>query len=381
VADFGPVLALAETSVKSDPKSLQLAEGVGAVLYRAGRMEEAVQKLTEADLLTANHSGTETSPAYCWFLLAMVHQRLQHFAEAKQWYGKACEEMGRVFYVHEAGIATLTWNRRATLKLLRREAAALLGIDDPAVPRVAEGAPLKQSDATINTDESSYWTWRTKADRHIRAFRWSEAKADAVRAAAMHAQDEPTDDHSYRELCRRLLAQYAETRDPMWAERTAKACLMLPLDGESLAAASRLTEKALTLDEKHWVIPFSQVAAAMAAYRRGDFGGSIDWSNKALARESDNVWFRNAEAHFVRALALGRLDRVAEAKAAYQKADEILKNAQAAARAREVVDPAWQDFAICEVWRQEAATLLKIPATLPEDAAPASTVNSTADKK
>ena len=89
-ADWPKVIVLAEKAAQSDPKSFQYQNTFGAVLYRAGRLGEAVKRLTEADRLVTEPSKSQnSSPAYSWFFLAMAHHRLGHSEEAKQWFDKA----------------------------------------------------------------------------------------------------------------------------------------------------------------------------------------------------------------------------------------------------------------------------------------------------
>ena len=66
----------------------------------------------------------------------MAHHHLEQEAQAKEWLSKANErsqeELGT-----DQGEREVAWNRRLTLKLLREEAEALLGLgskDDPQKP-------------------------------------------------------------------------------------------------------------------------------------------------------------------------------------------------------------------------------------------------------
>jgi tetratricopeptide (TPR) repeat protein len=291
------------------------------------------------------------------------------------------------------------WNKAASLwmakfspdndelKRFRKEAASLLGVpDQDALKDVSDGdVAVAVLDADPQT--KAFWTWRALAEREIRAGRWSEAKAPALRYAALQPKDvmfqyhlacllaRVGDEDTYRRHCQSLLAHFAETAQSEWAERAAKSSLLLPATGEQLAAASRLAERAMTLHPNHWVIPFAHVAAALAAYRRGEFRASVEWCDKALARESEKVWFRNAQAHFIRALSESRLGNSAEAHAAYDKAAAILTSVQAAARPNSVGEP-WHDFAICEVLQQEARQVLFNAAF--GEAAAVNTIESTA---
>ena len=101
---------------------------LGAALYRAGRYEDAVLRLEEAVRLT-------TPVAWDWLFLAMSHHRLGHIDEARNYLTKA----QRWIVAAEAnrneksatGVPRTTWhswNERAEVGALRREAEALLGV-------------------------------------------------------------------------------------------------------------------------------------------------------------------------------------------------------------------------------------------------------------
>ena len=84
---------------------------------------------TDLKQLTAiNESMKESkdgpsSPAYCWYFLAMTHHKLGSSDEAQKWLAKAVEWTDNALQDEEN---TVTWNRRLTLELLRREAEALI---------------------------------------------------------------------------------------------------------------------------------------------------------------------------------------------------------------------------------------------------------------
>jgi tetratricopeptide (TPR) repeat protein len=123
VADLNVPITLAEMAVAGDPQNSSFANSLGAALFRAGRFDEAVQRLsavsTEWD--KAATKPTTYSAAYPWFFLAMAHQRLGHAEEGRQWLHKAVQQMDE-----ETRNENVLWNRRATLQLFRREAEELL---------------------------------------------------------------------------------------------------------------------------------------------------------------------------------------------------------------------------------------------------------------
>jgi tetratricopeptide (TPR) repeat protein len=116
---------LAEALLRKDPKSGWAPTILGAALYRAGRLAESVQRLTEASAAW-EQAGVKPplfSPAYTWFLLAMAHQRLGHAVQARLWQDRAQKRMEQ----ETKDPRSLPWNRRLTLQLLHREAEQMVG--------------------------------------------------------------------------------------------------------------------------------------------------------------------------------------------------------------------------------------------------------------
>ena len=96
----------------------------------------------------------------------------------------------------------------------------------------------------------------------------------------------------------------------------------------------------------------------MAACRRGDYRATIEWCDKALTKETENIRHRNSQAYYIRAIALARLGQAAEAKASLEKADEILQKMREASSSE---GDGWHDLAICELLQREAQQLLEEP--------------------
>ena len=104
-------------------------QNLGAILYRAGRFEEALAR--QMDLMTywqrrSEAAADRTSPAYTYFFLAMAHHRLAHAADAQDCFQKGTE------VAREELAGTPQWNREITLRLLQSEAEAVLGLATPA---------------------------------------------------------------------------------------------------------------------------------------------------------------------------------------------------------------------------------------------------------
>jgi tetratricopeptide (TPR) repeat protein len=95
----------------------------GAVLYRAGRIEEAIQQLEKTTKRFEDPGADKvaSSAAYPWFFLALAHQRRSNADEARRCLDKAIE------LADQEMKNQVPWNRKLTLELLRREATAAIG--------------------------------------------------------------------------------------------------------------------------------------------------------------------------------------------------------------------------------------------------------------
>jgi tetratricopeptide (TPR) repeat protein len=153
VTDFSPAVAAAERTVEGEPESVQYLGTLGAILYRAGRLEEAVERLIEADKrIEVPDAALSSSPAYTWYFLAMAHYELGTHAEAQKWLDTANDWSEKVLREHDEGTATLPWNRRMTLELLREETEGLIGAEDV---KFKSGADEEEGTPTDTNEEAN----------------------------------------------------------------------------------------------------------------------------------------------------------------------------------------------------------------------------------
>jgi Tfp pilus assembly protein PilF len=126
VADYGPIVALAEKAVArshtvADVHRQAMLNTLGAALYRARRLDEAITRLNEA--VKAHPKG---GTAADWFFMAMAHAQAGDQAAAGPWYQKAVE------WTDQNQAALEKSPRQAEeLRRFRAEAADVLGIADP----------------------------------------------------------------------------------------------------------------------------------------------------------------------------------------------------------------------------------------------------------
>jgi tetratricopeptide (TPR) repeat protein len=127
-ADYARVLDLARAAATrtNGANAVRDVLTLGALLYRAGRYPEALQKLNEAAELRVKTGSELLSPAYAFYFLAMTQAGLGHEREARDAF-----RHGLAFDPAAGATARATelnppWNRRLTLNLLRSEAERVL---------------------------------------------------------------------------------------------------------------------------------------------------------------------------------------------------------------------------------------------------------------
>jgi tetratricopeptide (TPR) repeat protein len=137
VEAYPAVVELARRGIDLTPNGPRMLKEFGAILYRAGQLEEAVKQLTAAVKAPEDPFTTVTSSAYpvdtlttvtyTDYFLAMTHHRLGHHDEARRWFDKAEQAMKKMLTEHKTETGeSLLWNRRLTLELLHAEASAVL---------------------------------------------------------------------------------------------------------------------------------------------------------------------------------------------------------------------------------------------------------------
>jgi serine/threonine-protein kinase len=163
-------------------------------------------------------------------------------------------------------------------------------------------------------------------------------------------------EEEYRRARQALLARFGATTDPYVAERTGRACLLLPAEGDELCRAAALAERAAAVDREEYPDVYANFlfARGLADYRRGRFERAI----ATMRGEARRV--------------LGPAPRLVLAMALHQngQAEEARKALVAAVRshdwsAEQVRD---QDGWIYHVLRREAERLIlpkNPPAFLP----------------
>ncbi|MFT3882405.1 MAG: hypothetical protein QM703_22485 [Gemmatales bacterium] len=81
----------------------------------------------------------------------------------------------------------------------------------------------------------------------------------------------------YHRACQALLNKFSETKDPQIADRTARACMLMPFSGEALRQCISLIERAVPLDrlKNNANYPYFVFLHGLGAYRQGNYETAI----------------------------------------------------------------------------------------------------------
>jgi serine/threonine protein kinase/WD40 repeat protein/tetratricopeptide (TPR) repeat protein len=199
---------------------------------------------------------------------------------------------------------------------------------------------------------------------------WKPAAADFARAIQLNPAGHLSwfdlagvllwlgDRDGHRNHCREMLRRFRRTTNPYEAERTAKACLIVPgtvADPEQLV---RLTEQALVGTATQWGNPWFLQSRGLAEYRAGRPQEAITWIQKGQQRFKTAPPGYTAFGHLVLSLAYQQLKEGENARQALAEAERIIDH-ELPQESSGDVGPCWVDWVFCRVLRREAEGLLK----------------------
>lgn len=203
---------------------------------------------------------------------------------------------------------------------------------------------------------------------HARLGQWQEAAASLARAVELDPNEhyyafqlgfvmaERGDLPAYRQYCKTLLSRWGKTTDPILADRTAMACLILPGGVEDPDQLAPLRKTVLSEGEKHSFYMYFLGTQGLHDYRCGRFSEALTACRKS--RERSTTY-----------LALTVLDQTVEAMSLFRlgKSDEARQVLAAVGRLLDAKGPrlesgdlgtAWNEWLLCRMLRREAAALI-----------------------
>ena len=222
--------------------------------------------------------------------------------------------------------------------------------------------------------ERLLWSLRDLLELALREKNFADAAAWGRRIAAVQPDGDlefkvapllvaSGDRDGYATYCHDLLARYGDTDRPEIAERTAKACLILPPPATDLPKLIALAQNAVDLSGDGFVLPYALAARGLAAYRQGDYAAALDWcGSDRLSRESD-ASFHKVQANLVSAMAHERLGHTNQARQMLTSVRSILREADEQST-NKPADGNWHDWLIARALEQEAVAVIKSEAAL-----------------
>jgi tetratricopeptide (TPR) repeat protein len=245
---------------------------------------------------------------------------------------------------------------------------AQVGLLDRAAPYFARAIALAPHDRSV---------YRMVAAAHARLARWDLAAEKIAKLVERNPDDHwnwylsaviaarSGNPEPYRRFCRTMLDRFHDTNDPEIAERTAKSSLLLPVS-ELKQEAGQMAERAVAR-ATGGVVPWALAAKGLAEYRAQRFTDALATIQKSQAAMSGSgPWYFEVPARCVHAMALSRLGRRDEARAALERASELYRSN---APQNIALDPGphWNDHLICEVLHREAEAVILYDPIFPAD--------------
>jgi len=246
-------------------------------------------------------------------------------------------------------------------ELLRRITAGLEGFERTNRPTaLRENARLLENQGKLAEAEAKYGeavglapqdvlSYEARGAFFARCGKWQEATADFSKATELAPGDyknvmplalalvQSGKLEAYQRFRGRILAQFNDTNDSVVCGEIAAACLILPLAGHDLAAASAMAETAVNRGKYHPDAIYYQWCKGLAEYRTGHFNSAIEIERKVLVPDNaapnlhvhgvglaTTVPTRDASAHLLLAMAQWHLNRPDEARGELLKGAEII---------------------------------------------------------
>lgn len=162
------------------------------------------------------------------------------------------------------------------------------------------------------------------------------------------------DRDDYRRYCKRLVDIGYLNPQTEFAERAAKAALLLPGKNEEVTDAVALAEKASALDKtgSFWIL----LAQSMAKYRAGDFNSAIRTVDQFNQKET--FFIIRCTGDLLKAMALHRIGDREQAKTVFADATQELDTEWR--KGNSEFQQGWiYDKLIFDIWRKECEKLLQ----------------------
>ena len=315
-----------EQALHLNPQDAMAHGYLGKALVAQGRIDKAIDQFGQALRINSEDAMARGALGVALMMKGRTDEAIDHFERALRTDPKDAITRGNL------GNALATKGR----------------IDD-AVSQLRQAVALQPKHASMQ--------------KRLRTLLMRQGRVDEVRIAWGNALEANPPEHDawygYAELClflghedeyrrarQALLARFGTTNDPATAERTGRACLLLPATGDELHQAVILAERAAAADRSKYAGVYAHFlfVQGLAEYRQGQFERAM------AAMRGDAARVLGPAPRLVLAMALHRNGQAAEARNILASA--ILAHDWSAAQVRD------QDGWIYHALRREAERLI-----------------------
>lgn len=283
-----------QAAVVIRPNAAAAESDLGFALQAAGQKQEAIihfQKATELD----------PSAVACHHLLAMALSDVGKNREAIQEAHRGVDLAPNDSYLHVVlGHCLEAAGQIDPAMVEYHHALALDPVPGEVIARVKPGGTLMY-DGTLEQRQKDWQALLETEPEDPK--KWS---GYAELCLYLGKEEE------YRRTRTRLLARFGDTTDPRIAERTGRACLLLPGSPEEIQQAVAMVERA-NADHSKENAPYMyycRIARQLAEYRMGHFDHAIEIGN------SNSATVLKPMPQLIQAMALYRLGQADESKKA-----------------------------------------------------------------
>ncbi len=207
------------------------------------------------------------------------------------------------------------------------------GFFDKAEQLINQVPPAWQSNATPNASE----VFASLGDWYGRTERWPPAISNLTKAIELNPSEhwayfclaplliKSGNHENYRDLRRRMLILFSRTATPTIADRMAKACLILSVEGIDPAFVVSWSDTAVTVGRTNRYIAYFQCTKGLVEYRQGHFRNAVDCIRQAITSLSLLDDPCRVQAYAVLAMAYYQLNEIAMSRDALTKAAGIVE--------------------------------------------------------
>ncbi|HEY3963286.1 MAG TPA: serine/threonine-protein kinase, partial [Planctomycetaceae bacterium] len=258
-----------QAAVALQPSNPGLRHNFGKALCEVGRCDEAFAELEEASRLSPDSAVYSTA-------VAAVLNNMQQSAAAERRFRQVLEKhpayppclLGLALSLFQQGRhdEAIETNRRAVAAdPTFARAHRMLKENCLTLKRWEEAREAWHEWLTCNSSDLHFWEGRTEF--------WSDSKPGDHAAWDGYAELCLYLGHQaeFRRARTELLHRFRDVTDPRAAERTGRACLLLPTTDDELLQATALIDRALASqrEKPDWLLPYFGFAKALADYRAG----------------------------------------------------------------------------------------------------------------